>query len=477
MTQGGDSRLLPDSTGYSKYGIGLASDADICFSSTTASPVSTEALEVVVGEAYELSRADDVQAWMGAKYENIRADLRAFWPPLESCHMCFFPSGTDAEYLAVTHLLKREEREKIYVVLGADESGSGTRFVTEYLAFDNITPRGLVTSQGFSAGSFAGSLCTFHVGLRESTGVRRSSDQLEEEVLSIAKHARRRRAAFMVRYINCTKTGIRYQPSARLRSELASTPGFAGFVGDFCQGRFQESELRVAVDHSDALIVTGSKFFGGPPFSGLIAVPRDWEISEALEMSSDTILAHFVSAELVPPESRSSSRTSDWSNQGLMLRWLAAQFEMRRFFSIDQHDRQDFTNRAVQVLNTVVEERQTSLQPIIDPEMTGDEASIALIESRSRQLTMQQAKHVYEYLAGRRRRASLTTRNQDLRILIGQPVLLTSMRDRRERAALRVAIGARDIVGLAQGDIETLRVDLERAVLAVDQAFREFGVA
>merc|ERR1711871_687259 len=56
-------------------------------------------------------------------------------------------------------------------------------------------------------------------------------------------------------------------------------------VVDACQGRLDEGSIRKYLDRGRVVLCTGSKFFGGPPFSGMCAM------SESLGKELESLLA------------------------------------------------------------------------------------------------------------------------------------------------------------------------------------------
>jgi hypothetical protein len=44
-------------------------------------------------------------------------------------------------------------------------------------------------------------------------------------------------------------------------------------VADLCQGRFEKERLHDYLEKNVVVLITGSKFFRGPPFSGGVLIP------------------------------------------------------------------------------------------------------------------------------------------------------------------------------------------------------------
>lgn len=68
-----------------------------------------------------------------------------------------------------------------------------------------------------------------------------------------------------------SKTGICQALDADLLSQVEGMGGL--FVVDACQGRFEIDWLNDVIGKNAIVLITGSKFFRGPPFSGAVLVP------------------------------------------------------------------------------------------------------------------------------------------------------------------------------------------------------------
>jgi hypothetical protein len=106
-------------------------------------------------------------------------------------------------------------------------------------------------------------------------------------------------------------------------------------IVDAAQGRFSRRGLVDAVRAGYIAIITGSKFFGGPPFSGALVVPKDMTPRDPNRGGFSKGLAEYLSAGELP-HSWHSARSSlpSQPNVGLILRWHAALAEIRRYYDV-----------------------------------------------------------------------------------------------------------------------------------------------
>lgn len=107
-------------------------------------------------------------------------------------------------------------------------------------------------------------------------------------------------------------------------------------VVDACQGRFRDSFVNELLEGNNIVLITGSKFYRGPPFSGGVIVPA--EIMAQLQQIDTEMpygLNTFIGQAEIPrelPHWRKQMREN--LNPGLALRWVSALAEMVPTLSI-----------------------------------------------------------------------------------------------------------------------------------------------
>lgn len=70
-----------------------------------------------------------------------------------------------------------------------------------------------------------------------------------------------------------SKTGINQYLEDQLAQYKNDVEALGGmFIVDSCQNRFDNLWLKKQLKHKMVLLITGSKFFRGPPFSGAVIV-------------------------------------------------------------------------------------------------------------------------------------------------------------------------------------------------------------
>ena len=119
---------------------------------------------------------------------------------------------------------------------------------------------------------------------------------------------------------------------------------------DACQGRVTNSELNSFLDDGAMVLVTGSKFYQGPPFSGALLIPpalnaalsaatnnvdnaADDASSEAVRLPA-FMGEYFGSADLPAELTAWRAQLPARANRGSAVRWLGALAEMEAYHNV-----------------------------------------------------------------------------------------------------------------------------------------------
>jgi hypothetical protein len=120
------------------------------------------------------------------------------------------------------------------------------------------------------------------------------------------------------------------------------------YVIDACQGRFEIEWLNEQLDKNAIVLITGSKFFRGPPFSGAVLVPEPIMSKTIASQDAYQIpygLNTFIGKAEIPRELHAwREQMRDNQNPGLALRWVAALAEMESTLSIPKELREMATS-------------------------------------------------------------------------------------------------------------------------------------
>src|SRR3954454_2094303 len=152
LIDGGDSRLALDRPwGRNGYGCGSSPAPEVlCFASSTASPISERAYARVELAREQLMHAAislGLDEALDRRTEEMRGALRGHLGLADEIDIVFSPSGTDSQLhaLAVAQALLGENVAT--VVVGADQTGSGTAASARGRHFSTRTANGLTVTR------------------------------------------------------------------------------------------------------------------------------------------------------------------------------------------------------------------------------------------------------------------------------------------------------------------------------------------
>jgi glutamate/tyrosine decarboxylase-like PLP-dependent enzyme len=482
LVSGGGSRLRVDPvTGFSAHGCAPRPRPEaLAFASSTASTVSEQAFA-----AAEIAR----QALIGAalrgdgdtfacEMDGVRRDLLAVLglegAPVE---VVLAPSGTDAEYAAL-HLARIRTITPIRsIVIAPDETGSGVVMAAGGRHFAAESARGHMVEPGAPLeGVEVERIAVETVEIRTLEGVARPLSEIDAEVERLVEHAVLSGRRCLVHRLHGSKTGLDAPSRHAIRRLRERFCREVDVVVDACQMRLEEEELRGYLDDGCMVLITGSKFHGGPPFSGALLLPEGIaRRAPGLDPLPGGLAKVFGRAEWPAALRRIAAGLPEEPNSGVLLRWRAALWEMRAFAAV----RKDVRDRIVEKIGRAARdaiEASAWLRPV--PADAGDQDFLPTIltfqilrldEVGVRvPMDLESARRVHRWL-NRDISAWLPGELGDesgkiaaLACHLGQPVAIGETRT----GALRLCIGARMVaeVALGEGLGETLEDRLERQI-------------
>jgi hypothetical protein len=276
LQAGGDQRLICDEiTGLTAYGSAVTPQPDsIGLSSCTASSISAEAFAAADLARRQLAQAaldGDVTAELQRQGSQIRAAIaRHFFLPAGS-EVVLAASGTDAELLAVA-LSAPPGRAVINALVAPEETGTGVPYAAAARHFAEITATGRPAGKGVPVAGFAPIIMRSIPGRDAAGRVRPSRDITAFYGLAIGE-AEAAGGFALLHLLDGSKTGYVLPDPPALRRLVRRHPGSARVVVDACQGRGDPARIGGWVREGWVVLVTGSKFYGGPPFAGAVLLP------------------------------------------------------------------------------------------------------------------------------------------------------------------------------------------------------------
>lgn len=331
LTQGGDARILVSGPGgRNRYHSSPSPVDTLAYASSTANDVSrggfARACDVLglLAPAGELIADDYARA-----LETLRARIRAAFALDDTTDIVFAPSGTDLEYVGLALAKGRAEGGISNILLGADEVGSGCIHSARAQFFATSTARGVTVEPGAPiGGNLPRTVKLVDIPVRHANGAALASAEIAARIDDAVTAARKVDRHALVHIVHGSKTGLVLPSLVDVDALRARHGDHVSFVVDACQARITSAAIADYLARGITVFLTGSKFMGGPPFSGMALLPHGAAASAArLPVGFARI---FRQAEW-PAGWEGVSTLADEGNLGLLLRLEAAVFELERF--------------------------------------------------------------------------------------------------------------------------------------------------
>ena len=330
LASGGDGRIRPDAGGRNQYHATVTPSSALAYGSSTISSISAHAFATLAARwrpALDRPLAADAYA---RELDMIRRRLRVQFGRPETA-IVFAASGTDLEYAGLAAAW--DGRPITAVLLGRDEVGSGCIHSAAGRFFAGETAIGArVVAQASVDPAFVGTELV-DIPVRDAGGQPRASSVVAAELAEQIDRARGLGRKAVVHVVHGSKTGLTLPALPDVEALVAAYGDAMTVVVDACQLRIRPATVRHYLDLGCVVLMTGSKFAGGPPFSGFAFVPP----------------ALLARARPLPEGYRRLAIRAEWpsewpgadtlpvsGNFGLLLRLQAALIEIERFAALSE---------------------------------------------------------------------------------------------------------------------------------------------
>ena len=342
LTSGGDERIARDAAGINRYGTPGQPDAGaVWLSSSTASAITPGGYRAAEAafRAQKLGTSDPA-VWFDAIRRRM---LRLFGIAGAEAVLC--ASGTEAEFLAL-HAARAILGPCLRnIVIAPKETGSGVMNAAGGRHFTASCMRGEDVTKGDCLDGFdCGPADVRAVSLRDELGLVRLDPDLDAEIEALCAEADIDDRAILLHALDCSKTGLSGPRRETLARMTQRHHGRILVVVDACQLRCSPETIKGHLALGHFVMISGSKFAGGPPFCGALLVPpahvaalRRARIPQGL---SAYTAVHDWPHPLQPHLVR---RGCADHNMGLGLRWEAALHEIEAYHALPKGLRHDVT--------------------------------------------------------------------------------------------------------------------------------------
>ena len=347
LCAGGDERIaLIGKTGLNAYGCKPAPRRDvIAFSSSTASSISERAY-VHARDAQlrlvEEAAARGILESFDSHIEQLRGSLRSILG-LErtGAEILFSPSGTDSQLQALFLTGMLLGTPLTTIVVGSDQTGSGTAYTAGARHFATRTARGKQVLKGshvVAEDAFA----SLEIPFAGTDGAFRTADEMDRLVIDAVAQEIGKGRKVLLQAMHASKFGWRAPSDACLDQIAANWPGSVQVVVDACQMRLSPERIAGFLERGYLVLFTGSKFFCGPPLSGGLLVPSTLSHRLAIADEVPAGLAEYANRCDLPLAWTALRNGLPLDpNFGQWLRWEAALAEMRAYRALPPSYRKD----------------------------------------------------------------------------------------------------------------------------------------
>ena len=320
LSSGGDARITLDpETGLNRY-LSAPYPRDVtAYASSTANDISAA--------AFAFLRKHGVPDDYGKALNAMRERIRGAYGLDEDVGIIFAPSGTDLEYVALYLSASKSHAGVHNMLLGADEVGSGCIHSAHGRYFADETALGFAVKPKQIVEGL-GDVSLTDIPLRCIEGKVRSSAAIAENVRHEMDVAAMDGRQALLHIVHGSKTGLILPALDDIDALRAEYHNRLSLVIDACQARITAGAIGEYLQRDAIVFLTGSKFMGGPPFSGFALVPPAL-MKNVQPLPSD--FAHIFRRAEWPQNWSGSDRLENSANMGLALRLSASIFELERF--------------------------------------------------------------------------------------------------------------------------------------------------
>ena len=345
LTLGTDSRSQIGINELTIYGTSSAPRQAIPFGSCTASSPIQRVYDATVAQHVLFLGAQARGMLFGQIHQSYKQIITGLCHHLrivkKNVRVVLTPSGTDAELLALVFALGDMSRPLCNIVVGPQEIGSGSSIAAAGRYFDSILAHGPSQKKDTPISSRIADLVHVEsVPIRDDYGCVRESDDINDVTETLVHRAIKKHECILIHIVAHSKTGIHAPSISTVRKLQQKYPRDITVVVDAAQGRCSRQSLRSALAEGFLVVFTGSKFYGGPSFSGALLVPEHFDSIVRTMPPLPTEFGNCFSRLDFPDKwSLLTSNLPHDYNLGLLLRWVAALESMRSYYSVSEQTR------------------------------------------------------------------------------------------------------------------------------------------
>ncbi len=385
------------------------------------------------------------------------------------------PSGTDAEYipLLVSKACAGSDCRIVNIVTGAGEIGTHSTTAANGQYYTSLTPYGERVGSGKRLDGIGNNVSVISISqYNQATGQQKQNTSVWKR--HVRRSLSRPGTVALLHIVDSSKLGRRMDVIDDVERLKKQYPGRLLVTIDSSQSRTDVHRTRKYLELGYMVMITGSKFEDGPPFSGAVIVPS--RLTESLSPKNflDFLpgIGNFITRyDLSGHMDILRPYLPSWMNWGLMMRWTCALANWENFRRIDDTTRNLLIQNWVEGLLKIIgkyPELEVLSGGEVQPGAVGDRNTIISVKlfSQGNPLSRAVLQNIYHWLY-----ENMSHRiPEDIRLshgeqsvlkrpfLIGQPVDLGNF------AVLRIALGIQAVCFMEKYGVDRALADDEALV-------------
>ncbi len=345
MATGGDARLAVNPrTGLNHYGCSHRPRPwAVTFASSTASSLSergfagAETARKRVAIAALTGRLAEA---LVQETERVREAIAAHHGLADGPGIVLTASGTDSEMVALAVCCLPEATRALVrpvsnVLLAPEETGAGVPLAAAGRHFASDTARGRPVTKGDWIVGFPNDTRVLSVPIRDRDGRLLPPADVDAACIRLAQAEAGTGRTVLLHRLDLSKTGLLAPGLDCLETLQARLGERLEVVVDACQMRLDHRRVQDYIARGWMVMITGSKFFTGPPFCGALLLPARLVARLDGPGRLPVGLADYGSRVDWPP-GMAAAVVDGPVNLGMVLRWQAALAEMAAFAQVPE---------------------------------------------------------------------------------------------------------------------------------------------
>jgi len=346
MSEGGDHRItLSEQTGLNKYGCSPYPSIILNYGSTTANTISLDAFKFVkmlyLNKLAQFNSKIDYENYYEIEIQSIKKEIKDYFDLNKQTEVILGASGTDLELLIINIGISSKEGQILNIILSPSEVGSG---IKDAACGDHFSSKTALSTNNFLIGDSVDKeqdekIETVFIESRDVNSELYSDEILLKKIENEIQNGLKNNKRVVLHTIYRSKTGAIIPSKSSTIYLLEKYKGKIDISIDCCQGRVSNDTIHDFISRNAMILYTGSKFVGGPPFSGALIIPQSLKDRVTKNNKISHELVNYFSKEELPNEWTINNllfNKKNNQNLGLLYRWKSANYEMRRFSQISE---------------------------------------------------------------------------------------------------------------------------------------------